>query len=69
MIKPIGLRRTFINMYVRNEFVFDKIAEKVKHIQNCINEINNLMPDDLTYKQLRGLAKEIIETARELKTL
>jgi len=56
-------------MYVRNEFVFDKIAERVKHIQNCINEINNLMPDDLTYKQLRGLAKEIIETARELKTL
>jgi hypothetical protein len=56
-------------MYIRNEFVFDKIGERVNHIQNCINEINNLMPDDLTYKQLRILAKEIIETAKELKTL
>jgi ribosomal protein L11 len=56
-------------MYIRNEFVFDKISERVSHIQNCLNEINNLMPDDLTYKTLRELAKEIIETARELKTL
>ena len=45
------------------------IADKVKHIQNCIDEINNLMPDDITYKALRNLAKEIIIMARELKDL
>lgn len=56
-------------MYIADELVFEMIADRVKHIQNCIDEINNLMPDDLTYKQLRLLAKEIIEVAREMKAL
>jgi uncharacterized membrane protein YgaE (UPF0421/DUF939 family) len=56
-------------MYINNEHVFDMIAQKVKHIQNCLNEINNLMPDDITYKLLRNLSKEIIETAREMRDL
>lgn len=56
-------------MYINNEYVFDMIADRVKHIQNCLDEINNLMPDDLTYKALRNLSKEIIEIAREMRDL
>jgi hypothetical protein len=56
-------------MYIKSENVLLEIAEKIKHIQNCIDEINNLMPDDISYKDLRILSKEIILTAREIRDL
>lgn len=56
-------------MYIADELVFSMIEDRLKHITNCVNELYNLMPDDLTYKQLRLLAKEIIEMGRELKAL
>lgn len=56
-------------MYVADELVFNMIDDRLKHIKNCVDELYNLMPDDLTYKQLRLLAKEIIEMGKELKAL
>lgn len=56
-------------MFIRSFEVLDTITEKVNDIEIRLDEIRNLMPDDLSYKTLRLLAKDIIEIARELKAL
>ena len=56
-------------MFIRSFGVLDTIADKVNDIEIRLDEIRNLMPDDLSYKTLRLLAKEIIELAREIKSL
>lgn len=56
-------------MYIRHTQVLDTISDKVKDIELRVSEIKNLMPDDLSFKTLRQLAKEIVDIAKEIKHL
>jgi hypothetical protein len=56
-------------MYIRSMQVLSDIADKVNDMQIRLDEIRNLMPDDLSFKTLRQLAKEIIAIGKEMKSL